>query len=183
MDKKESRSFAKKHIQAISPFDKKKAGDLVLKKVMDFFDRVGFHRGTIGLYRNDAWEVPIADWEESFPHLKICYPKVLSTTRIEFFFPEGWEVGEFGIWEPVGKPLQGSGELDFAIIPGLGFNTEGFRLGRGKGYYDRYFEAYQREQLIGVCFHSCSGMVFPESEKDISVGTLFTEKGEISFLD
>lgn len=46
--------------------------------------------------------------------------------------------GSFGIREPAaacpGWPLN---ELDFVLVPGLGFDALGRRLGRGKGYYDR----------------------------------------------
>jgi 5-formyltetrahydrofolate cyclo-ligase len=47
-------------------------------------------------------------------------------------------VGPFGIAEPVPAcPIFDAKELDFALIPGLGFSLDGGRLGRGKGYYDR----------------------------------------------
>lgn len=34
-------------------------------------------------------------------------------------------------------------ELDVLIIPGLAFDSNGHRLGRGKGYYDSYISAYK----------------------------------------
>ncbi|QDZ17730.1 5-formyltetrahydrofolate cyclo-ligase [Chloropicon primus] len=76
----------------------------------------------------------------------------------------------FGIPEPVPRP-QGMAlrpealdeGLDLLVVPGLAFDEEGRRLGRGGGYYDRYIEKLlsqeSRPLLAGVCF-SCQ--VLPE---------------------
>lgn len=46
--------------------------------------------------------------------------------------------GAFGLREPVaGCPVWPWNQLDFILVPGLGFDSGGRRLGRGKGYYDR----------------------------------------------
>ena len=56
--------------------------------------------------------------------------------------------GSFGIREPrPGCALQALNELDFVLVPGLGFDARGRRLGRGKGYYDRL--------LTAVCGTAC----------------------------
>ena len=47
-------------------------------------------------------------------------------------------VGRFGILEPSEAcPLFNVNRLDMALVPGIGFDFSGHRLGRGKGYYDR----------------------------------------------
>jgi 5-formyltetrahydrofolate cyclo-ligase len=46
--------------------------------------------------------------------------------------------GRFGILEPLDScPTFDLNRLDFSLVPGLGFTLSGYRLGRGKGYYDR----------------------------------------------
>lgn len=48
--------------------------------------------------------------------------------------------GSFHIMEPVGKLFaeEDYQEIEVAIIPGMSFDDDGHRLGRGKGYYDRF---------------------------------------------
>ena len=62
------------------------------------------------------------------------------------------EVGAFGIREPVARcSLMPVKKLDLLMIPGLAFDLNGHRLGRGKGYYDQLLAAV-RGTRIGVAF-------------------------------
>lgn len=65
---------------------------------------------------------------------------------------------------------------DCLIIPGLGFDSSGFRLGRGKGYYDRYL--FRKPSLkIGLTFDSLVFTSLPHDEHDIQMDVLITERG------
>ena len=69
------------------------------------------------------------------------------------FSPKAMSKGAYGIMEPKdGEPFS-PGEIDVMVVPGAAFTACGKRMGRGKGFYDKYmsqdgFRAYK----IGVCY-------------------------------
>lgn len=62
--------------------------------------------------------------------------------------------GAFGILEPVdGLPPLDVGEIDLFLCPGLGFDSQGGRIGRGKGFYDAILAIARPDAVkLGVCF-------------------------------
>lgn len=59
---------------------------------------------------------------------------------------------KFGILEPQGVEINNLQDIDLVIVPGLGFDQNGGRLGRGKAYYDRLLPRLPNATTIGVCF-------------------------------
>jgi 5-formyltetrahydrofolate cyclo-ligase len=57
----------------------------------------------------------------------------------------------FGIYEPQGKDFSNWNEIEYAIIPGVAFDINNNRLGRGKGFYDRILNSINAVKM-GVCF-------------------------------
>jgi len=55
----------------------------------------------------------------------------------------------FNIMEPQGEPFRE--EIDLVIVPGIAFDKQGHRIGRGKGFYDRFLKTTSAH-TIGVCF-------------------------------
>lgn len=66
---------------------------------------------------------------------------------------------------------------DVLIIPGLAFSTDGWRLGRGRGWYDRFLE-HQRPPLgcIGVCFEEQVRAGWKPDAHDKKMDVIVTEK-------
>ena len=79
--------------------------------------------------------------------------------------------GAFGIMEPIGEPMPTDTHIDAVLVPGMAFDAKGHRLGRGKGYYDRFLSSLTSPlpQLIGVCFDFQKVDFVPTEPFDVSV--------------
>ena len=67
-------------------------------------------------------------------------------------------------------------EIDMVIVPGLGFDMFGNRLGYGGGFYDRFLKDYKGVK-VGVAYTECLYYRLPEDENDIKVDMVITEIG------
>lgn len=69
---------------------------------------------------------------------------------------ESMQPGPYHILEPTGGDFfTAYSQIDAAVIPGMAFDDDGHRLGRGKGYYDRLLghpDLSKRIYKIGICF-------------------------------
>lgn len=64
---------------------------------------------------------------------------------------------------------------DIAIIPGRAFSRDGKRLGRGKGFYDRYLKSFKGKK-IGLCFEDQIYAEIPTEDHDIKMDFIVTDK-------
>ena len=87
------------------------------------------------------------------------------------------EPGAFGVLEPNPEKSRELRRYDrsVCILPGLGFDLQGYRLGYGKGYYDRFLARYPGKN-VGVCYNICMKTLLPHGRYDKMVDVLVTEK-------
>lgn len=103
---------------------------------------------------------------------KVLLPAVVSDTDMEariYRNADDLKIGAFGIAEPVGEKYSDLKTIDLAIVPGMSFDNDGNRLGRGKGYYDRFLSAIPYIYKIGVCFDFQKVDHVPHSTHDIAM--------------
>ncbi len=121
-------------------------------------------------------EVPVHFFEEycreEFRELIICYPKADFTTGIMEAYEDNdnlyWEETSFGIEQPRKGdhilPIQ----LDCVLVPLLAFDERGYRVGYGKGFYDRYLARCKIGVItIGVSFFDAEPLISDTNEYDV----------------
>jgi hypothetical protein len=86
--------------------------------------------------------------------------------------PADLQGGFFDIMEPVGEVFTHEEEIEVAVVPGMGFDGRGNRLGRGKGYYDRLLARLPHTYKIGVCFDFQKMPGIPADEHDIKMDVI-----------
>lgn len=107
---------------------------------------------------------------------KIILPSVQKDRLIlkEFTGLDSMKKGKaFEILEPIGKEFLAYDQIELAIVPGLAFDKQLNRLGRGKAYYDKLLvdlTAYK----IGVCFDFQMFKMVPTDEHDVKMDLVIT---------
>lgn len=87
----------------------------------------------------------------------VFLPKVTGDETMElrrYTGRDDLQEGAFHILEPVGEQFADNASVDVVLVPGVAFDAAGHRLGRGRGYYDRFLNSLRTvpNELIGVCF-------------------------------
>lgn len=108
---------------------------------------------------------------------KVAVPKVLSNegimAAIKIENLDTLRPGRYNINEPCSNDE--AKDVDLAIVPGLLFNKRGYRVGYGKGFYDRYLKG-KNLLSIGICFEFQITDLDFQNEFDIPVDYICTEK-------
>ena len=76
---------------------------------------------------------------------RVCVPRTYLQGRMEFveYDPDILEKTRFGLLEPNERgQVVDKSEIDLIHVPGLVFQSKGYRIGYGGGYYDRYLEDF-----------------------------------------
>lgn len=80
--------------------------------------------------------------------------------------------GDFDIQEP--QAAQYDGNYDLVIVPGVAFDSNGNRIGRGRGYYDRFLCKHSNVKKIGICFDFQLVDEIPTEPTDIKMDEIIT---------
>lgn len=120
---------------------------------------------------------------------RVAFPRVDPITdEIVLYWVEDPQrdlaLGTFRIPEPLPVPSRRvlPGEVDLFLVPGLVFDHQGYRLGYGKGYYDRLL-SNQKGTFVGLAYEFQIVPACPKSRKDVKMDAVVTEKRVIETGD
>ncbi|MCD8502237.1 MAG: 5-formyltetrahydrofolate cyclo-ligase [Bacillaceae bacterium] len=153
-----------------------------------------FHRpewktaNTIGVTVSTATEIntrPIIEraWKEG---KTIAVPKCIPSTKGMDFRKlssyEQLEVSYYSLLEPNPTTTEKveKHELDLVIVPGTVFDTSGFRIGFGGGYYDRFLSTYNGV-TISIAYDIQVISQVPNEDHDLAVDLIITENKVLKF--
>lgn len=115
---------------------------------------------------------------------KIAVPKCENQTReMDFRLINSYNNLEkvyFDLQEPIIKETVSikKDDIDLQIVPGVVYASNGFRIGFGGGYYDRYLIDY-KGTIVSLAFEKQTRQTVPFEVHDIPVQKIFTENGII----
>ncbi len=125
---------------------------------------------------------------------KKCYLPVLSSTKnenslvfIKYSAGDALQPNHYGLMEPVNREESCEpSALDLVLLPLVGFDQAGYRLGMGGGFYDRTFhfkkdQAVSGCQLVGLAYALQKVDALPHASWDVKLDAVLTEKEWINF--
>jgi 5-formyltetrahydrofolate cyclo-ligase len=139
------------------------------------------------LQRHELNTYPLihALWRD-FPKLSINVPRVdMQTQTLEnvLFVPETrLYVGDFGQYEPLDALPAPAREVEVAIVPLLAYSEAGYRVGYGKGHYDKFLPTCSADMLkIGISQFSPVAHIADTDGYDVRLDKVFTPIGSYDF--
>ncbi|MBV1876483.1 MAG: 5-formyltetrahydrofolate cyclo-ligase [Pseudomonadales bacterium] len=123
---------------------------------------------------NKSWYLPvISDQIRRWENLRLLFQQFNNTKLVN---------NKFGIVEPGYQPKQliNPNMLDLILVPLVGFDRSGNRLGMGKGYYDRTFakhqNAWHKPLLVGIAHSIQETSKLSPQAWDVALDIIVTEK-------
>lgn len=164
---------------------KRQSADALLTKSSELFEKIENHPRFIAskkilCYYSLDDEVQTHTFIEKWHKKKIILLPVVVGDVLKLRHYTGKEclkTGAYGIEEPAGEDYIRYDEIELAIIPGISFDCQGNRLGRGKGYYDKLLPLLHSYN-IGICYQFQAQKHIPTESFDKAMDEVWTEKGQ-----
>ncbi len=133
---------------------------------------------TVLLYYSLCDEVDTHEFVQKWSKSKQILLPVVTGDDLELRVYTGQDdlsTGTYGIEEPTGEIFTDYATIDFIVVPGVAFDLNGNRLGRGKGYYDRLLPRIPSAYKIGICFPFQVVEEIPAEPFDICMDEIITQ--------
>ena len=124
---------------------------------------------TTPLFRDGAMIVPYCEENEIAPIRIVSWDELEPSGRMRLLEPK------LSVRQDYSRNVLPK-QIDVVLVPGLAFDCSGNRLGRGKGYYDRFLRRLPADTLtIGLAFDGMIRDSIPHGENDCPVKMVVTE--------
>ena len=103
---------------------------------------------------------------------RVLVPKTYGQGRMIFvdYDESRLHKSSFGLMEPISEEAVEKSEIDLIHVPGVVFNSQGFRIGYGGGYYDRYLDDYEGTSVSTI--YQVQQADFTPAQHDVAVKEL-----------
>lgn len=156
---------------SLSEGDRLLLSQKIQKRLIDFCQT---ESGNWGVFKPLPLE-PQVDFSFFPQAMTCCYPKV-SDHKLKFFKDvTDWTLSPMKVLEPANGHEVAVDELTGLFIPGLAFQINGHRLGRGKGYYDQTLENYLGLK-VGISFQFNILNHLPTEKFDVGMDYIITDE-------
>lgn len=142
---------------------------------------------TLLLYYSVGSEVSTADiFKTALKDKKrVAFPRCIDDEGfMEFYYvrlESELTEGMYGIKEPSsGCERYSFSDGGLCVVPGLSFDFYGYRIGYGKGYYDRFLSQF-KGIAVGLCYDALVSESLPRDKYDKNVNCLITDKKIYNF--
>ena len=167
--KKILRKIIKVRVSAISAEEKAKREKLLLDNLFSMPEFLAAK--TVMLFANLPDEIGTFSLIDKCIAMgkKVFLPVIEGDEMTACEFKGEYKIGKYDIKEPLTptSSLLTPNSIDFILVPGVGFSPSGYRLGRGKGYYDKFLSKYSNLFTVGVCFREQFYLDIPTAPHDI----------------
>lgn len=120
------------------------------------------------------------------PDIQISYPIINSATQemdaMIVNDDTNFIAGKLGITEPEDGTIAQPFDIDLALIPLLIFDTSGYRVGYGKGFYDRFLKKCKADILkVGICYFQPVNKIDDTNQFDVPLNYCVTPESIYEF--
>ncbi|WP_337019492.1 5-formyltetrahydrofolate cyclo-ligase [Oceanobacillus massiliensis] len=180
MDKKELRIASIKRLKNLSSAKKQRTEEILTTQLLSSSAWQNAEKIGITIAQGFEWATkPIieAGWEQQ---KSICVPKCFpDQKKLVFYELESFNhlvVAHYSLLEPNPELCKAVNKdsMDLMIVPGILFDRNGFRIGFGGGYYDRFLKDYSGKS-ISLCSKEQLVDNIPRQPFDLPVSTVVTE--------
>ncbi|MFQ9873345.1 MAG: 5-formyltetrahydrofolate cyclo-ligase [Oscillospiraceae bacterium] len=178
--KKNLRAHYKELRRGFAPQDKLQRDRRIAARVRRLYQYR--NAGTVLCYMSTPIEVDTLEFIERAwaDGKRVAVPRCIENTRLMDFYyircMQDVAPRTFGVLEPIPERCEKVEDFSGSIclVPGLAFDRQGYRLGYGKGYYDRFLDRYPCPK-IGIIYGECVQNRLIHGRFDVPVDLLVTQ--------